>query len=109
MKPSIMLFDEPTSSLDPELTGEVLRTMRELAEEKMTMVVVTHEMGFAVRWRPRLFLWRTARCRSRAALKIFLPIPKMNAYRRFYKPCSNKIYQQLHCWIMERCHSCYSA
>ena len=47
MKPSIMLFDEPTSSLDPELTGEVLRTMRELAEEKMTMVVVTHEMGFA--------------------------------------------------------------
>ena len=47
MKPTIMLFDEPTSSLDPELTGEVLRTMRELAEEKMTMVVVTHEMGFA--------------------------------------------------------------
>ena len=47
MKPAIMLFDEPTSSLDPELTGEVLKTMRELAEEKMTMVVVTHEMGFA--------------------------------------------------------------
>ena len=47
MKPAIMLFDEPTSSLDPELTGEVLRTMRELADEKMTMVVVTHAMGFA--------------------------------------------------------------
>ena len=47
MKPAIMLFDEPTSSLDPELTGEVLRTMRELADENMTMVVVTHEMGFA--------------------------------------------------------------
>ena len=47
MKPAIMLFNEPTSSLDPELTGEVLKTMRELAEEKMTMVVVTHEMGFA--------------------------------------------------------------
>ena len=47
MKPAIMLFDEPTSALDPELTGEVLRTMRELAEEKMTMVVVTHEMAFA--------------------------------------------------------------
>lgn len=47
MKPAIMLFDEPTSSLDPELTGEVLHTMRELADEKMTMVVVTHEMGFA--------------------------------------------------------------
>ncbi len=47
MKPDIMLFDEPTSALDPELTGEVLKTMRELADEKMTMVVVTHEMAFA--------------------------------------------------------------
>ena len=47
MEPDIMLFDEPTSALDPELTGEVLRTMRELAEERMTMLVVTHEMGFA--------------------------------------------------------------
>ena len=46
-KPDIMLFDEPTSSLDPELTGEVLKTMRNLAEDHMTMVVVTHEMGFA--------------------------------------------------------------
>ena len=47
MEPDILLFDEPTSALDPELTGEVLRTMRELAQEKMTMLVVTHEMGFA--------------------------------------------------------------
>ncbi|WP_329955769.1 amino acid ABC transporter ATP-binding protein [Comamonas testosteroni] len=47
MEPDILLFDEPTSALDPELTGEVLRTMRELAEEHMTMLVVTHEMGFA--------------------------------------------------------------
>ncbi|MDR0578488.1 MAG: amino acid ABC transporter ATP-binding protein [Candidatus Accumulibacter sp.] len=47
MEPDILLFDEPTSALDPELTGEVLRTMRALAEERMTMVVVTHEMGFA--------------------------------------------------------------
>ena len=47
MQPDILLFDEPTSALDPELTGEVLRTMRALAEEHMTMVVVTHEMGFA--------------------------------------------------------------
>ena len=43
----VIIMDEPTSALDPELTGEVLRTMRELADEKMTMVVVTHEMGFA--------------------------------------------------------------
>ncbi|WP_309276512.1 amino acid ABC transporter ATP-binding protein [Comamonas sp.] len=47
MEPDILLFDEPTSALDPELTGEVLRTMRGLAEEHMTMLVVTHEMGFA--------------------------------------------------------------
>ncbi|MBH0230047.1 amino acid ABC transporter ATP-binding protein [Halobacillus yeomjeoni] len=47
MKPEIMLFDEPTSALDPELVGEVLQTMKDLAQEGMTMVVVTHEMGFA--------------------------------------------------------------
>lgn len=47
MKPDIMLFDEPTSALDPELVGEVLATMKQLAKEGMTMVVVTHEMGFA--------------------------------------------------------------
>ena len=47
MKPDVMLFDEPTSALDPEMVGEVLEVMRDLAREKMTMVVVTHEMGFA--------------------------------------------------------------
>ena len=47
MEPEILLFDEPTSALDPELTGEVLSVMKELARERMTMVVVTHEMGFA--------------------------------------------------------------
>jgi polar amino acid transport system ATP-binding protein len=47
MKPKLMLFDEPTSALDPELVGEVLAVMRQLAEDGMTMIVVTHEMGFA--------------------------------------------------------------
>ena len=47
MNPDVMLFDEPTSALDPEMVGEVLQLMKELAEEGMTMVVVTHEMGFA--------------------------------------------------------------
>jgi glutamine transport system ATP-binding protein len=47
MEPEIMLFDEPTSSLDPEMVGEVLAVMKELAKESMTMIVVTHEMGFA--------------------------------------------------------------
>lgn len=47
MKPDLMLFDEPTSALDPEMVGEVLSVMRELADDGMTMIVVTHEMGFA--------------------------------------------------------------
>jgi polar amino acid transport system ATP-binding protein len=47
MDPDMMLFDEPTSALDPELVGEVLEVMRQLADEGMTMMVVTHEMGFA--------------------------------------------------------------
>jgi len=47
MKPDVMLFDEPTSALDPEMVGEVLNVMKDLAAQKMTMVVVTHEMGFA--------------------------------------------------------------
>jgi polar amino acid transport system ATP-binding protein len=47
MQPKVMLFDEPTSALDPELVGDVLNVMRQLAESGMTMIVVTHEMGFA--------------------------------------------------------------
>ena len=47
MDPEVMLFDEPTSALDPEMVGEVLDVMKELADDGMTMVVVTHEMGFA--------------------------------------------------------------
>ena len=47
LNPDILFFDEPTSALDPELTGEILKVIRELADEKMTMVVVTHEMAFA--------------------------------------------------------------
>ena len=47
LKPDIRCFDEPTSALDPELTGEVLRVIRELADQNMTMIIVTHEMAFA--------------------------------------------------------------
>ncbi len=47
MNPKVMLFDEPTSALDPEMVGEVLQVMKDLADDGMTMVVVTHEMGFA--------------------------------------------------------------
>lgn len=55
MKPQIMLFDEPTSALDPEMVGEVLEVMKDLAKEGMTMVVVTHEMGFAKEVADRVF------------------------------------------------------
>jgi ABC-type polar amino acid transport system ATPase subunit len=48
MKPDVILFDEPTSALDPEMVGEVLDLMKQLARDGMTMIVVTHEMGFAV-------------------------------------------------------------
>ena len=54
MKPRVMLFDEPTSALDPEMIKEVLDTMIELAESGMTMIVVTHEMGFATRVADRI-------------------------------------------------------
>ena len=47
LKPDVLCFDEPTSALDPELTGEVLRVIRGLADQKMTMIIVTHEMAFA--------------------------------------------------------------
>ena len=56
MSPDVMLFDEPTSALDPEMVGEVLEVMKELAKEGMTMVVVTHEMGFAKEVGDRVFL-----------------------------------------------------
>ena len=50
MNPDIMLFDEPTSALDPEMVGDVLGVMKDLAKQGMTMVIVTHEMGFAKEW-----------------------------------------------------------
>ena len=57
MRPDVMLFDEPTSALDPEMVGEVLSVMKNLAIEGMTMVVVTHEMGFAKEVADRVILW----------------------------------------------------
>ena len=59
MEPEVMLFDEPTSALDPEMVGEVLDVMKELAKEGMTMVVVTHEMGFAREVGNRVLSWQT--------------------------------------------------
>ena len=74
MRPEVILFDEPTSALDPELVGEVLNTIRQLAQEKRTMVIVTHEMSFAGMLRTGRFLWTGADSRAGAA-KRYLPIP----------------------------------
>lgn len=64
MRPEVILFDEPTSALDPELVGEVLNTIRQLAQEKRTMVIVTHEMSFARMLRTGRFLWTRADSRA---------------------------------------------
>ncbi len=61
MQPKVMLFDEPTSALDPELIGEGLGVMQQLVEEGMTMLTVTHEMGFARRFAHRIFFMNEGR------------------------------------------------
>ena len=83
MEPDIMLFDEPTSALDPELTGEVLRTMRQLAEEHMTMLVVTHEMGFAREVAHRVIFMDEGRIVESAESAEFFRDPKHERTRAF--------------------------
>ena len=83
MNPDVLLFDEPTSSLDPQLTSEVLAVMRELAQEKMTMIVVTHEMGFAREAADRvLYMDETGIVANGTADEIFNrpPSPKIAAF-----------------------------
>ena len=83
MQPKVMLFDEPTSALDPEMINEVLDVMKDLAREGMTMVVVTHEMGFAREVaEPRRLHGRRANCRSGRAGDV-LHNPKEERTRRF--------------------------
>ena len=85
MKPAIMLFDEPTSALDPELTGEVLKTMKELADEKMTMVVVTHEMGFAREVADRVIFMADGKVLEQGDPKEILDHPKTERLQNFLK------------------------
>ena len=70
MNPDVMLFDEPTSALDPEMVGEVLELMQELAKSGMTMVVVTHEMGFAREVATRVLFIDEERSRRKILLRI---------------------------------------
>lgn len=77
LNPEIMLFDEPTSALDPEMVIEVLEVMKELAKEGMTMVIVTHEMGFCKTVANRIVFLKMARLSKKTMRKISLIIQRL--------------------------------
>src|SRR5262249_25611663 len=83
MKPSLMLFDEPTSALDPEMIGEVLGVMKELALEGMTMIVVTHEMGFAREAAVRIAMMDDGRIIEEGSPEHFFAAPEHERTRQF--------------------------
>jgi ABC-type histidine transport system ATPase subunit len=83
MDPEVMLFDEPTSALDPELVGEVLRVMRQLAEEGRTMVVVTHEMGFAREVASEVIFLHAGRIEEHGPPEAVFGSPKSERCRQF--------------------------
>ncbi len=83
MEPEVMLFDEPTSALDPELVGEVLRVMRDLAEEGRTMLVVTHEMGFAKEVSSRVIFLHEGNIEEDGPPSEVFETPKSERFRQF--------------------------
>ncbi|MEX3622429.1 amino acid ABC transporter ATP-binding protein [Viridibacillus arvi] len=83
MEPEVMLFDEPTSALDPELVGEVLETMKNLAKEGMTMVIVTHEMGFAREVADRVIMLADGKIIEEGTPSEFFKNPKEEKTIRF--------------------------
>jgi len=83
MKPALMLFDEPTSALDPEMIGEVLEVMKELAREGMTMIVVTHEMGFAREVADRVVMMDEGRVIEQATPEVFFSSPTEERTKSF--------------------------
>ncbi len=85
MEPAVMLFDEPTSALDPELIGEVLAVMRRLAEEGMTMLVVTHEMGFAANVADRVIFMDEGRIVEQGTPAQVLKNPQHERTQRFLR------------------------
>jgi len=85
MKPRIMLFDEPTSALDPEMIGEVLLVMKDLAQSGMTMIVVTHEMGFASEVSDRVVFMDEGQVLEEAAPDEFFKNPKHERAQQFLK------------------------
>lgn len=89
MKPNVMLFDEPTSALDPEMIGEVLEVMKSLAKEGMTMVVVTHEMGFAKEVANRVVFMDQGQILEEARPSEFFANPKTERAQIFLKRVLN--------------------
>ena len=83
MEPDVMLFDEPTSALDPEMVGEVLDVMKELAHEGMTMVVVTHEMGFAKEVGDRVIFMADGKIVEENTPEAFFSSPKEERTKQF--------------------------
>jgi polar amino acid transport system ATP-binding protein len=83
MEPKVMLFDEPTSALDPEMVKEVLDTMVELARDGMTMIVVTHEMGFARQVADRVIFMASGQIVEEAPPEQFFQAPKHERTRKF--------------------------
>lgn len=83
MDPEVMLFDEPTSALDPEMVGEVLELMKELARDGMTMVVVTHEMGFAREVATRVIFMESGEIREQGSPEEFFGNPKDERLKEF--------------------------
>jgi polar amino acid transport system ATP-binding protein len=83
MNPEVMLFDEPTSALDPEMVGEVLSLMKELADDGMTMVVVTHEMGFAREVASRVLFVDQGLIKEENTPKLFFSRPKNERLKDF--------------------------
>lgn len=90
LKPKVMLFDEPTSALDPELVGEVLEVMRDLAKSGMTMIVATHEMGFAREVAHRVIFLDAGRILEEGPPEQVLGAPKQERTREFLARVLNK-------------------
>lgn len=90
MEPDVMLFDEPTSALDPELTGEVLKVIRSLADDKHTIIIVTHEMGFAKSVSDKVVFLYQGKVEEYGDAKTVLDNPKSEALKNFLSNVNNK-------------------
>ena len=90
LKPKILCFDEPTSALDPELTGEVLKVIRALKDEDRTMIIVTHEMGFAKNVSDKIVFMADGVIEEKGAPKEVIDNPKSEKLKTFLHGVTNK-------------------